>query len=93
MSKRSYAVSGRSTAVMVGPIELVAIYSASYQPGRLFGPPEDCYEEHYELDIEGIIYQGDEVGHYLSQTAIDGIDEQCEEDFDDWMKEMRNDNH
>jgi hypothetical protein len=91
LPKKSTTAEGVKLEMCVGPFVLQVTYSASYRPGRFYGAPEDCYEDEFELEVESIYSTAEgndydeDAGPWLSQQALDAIQEKCEQDFSDNM--------
>lgn len=75
-----HSVRSAQVVVSIGPLDLDVTYSASYTPSKTSGPPENCYPEDQELDIESITYSGEDVMDLLADSVIEQIEAKCWED-------------
>jgi len=62
-------------------------YRGYSDPGRVSGPPEDCYPPEGEIEILSITGAPDDVIYALTDTQLDAIDERAFEDLDTAYRE------
>lgn len=90
LRQQGCSVDSRKLKMCVGPFVLDVVYSATYSPS-------DCgyLADDFDLSVESIYATGEgcdpdeDCGPWLSQQALNTIEEKCEEDFNDNMASIR----
>lgn len=62
-------------------IDVEAIVSGSYEKPKTYGLPEDCYEGHFEYEIEEVLFGDVDITDYLPSKNIEDIEKELRENF------------